>query len=251
MEHIQGTPHCTQRVCDHCIPSPHSCKLLSQIRKYRLRQHTDHVTGWKCCVYFYVPKSESVLMKWPSVLYCTICCLYNFSPVWHGVTFTLYPAGFVRSVWPAGPNIAVKYLHLVCLLVCASPLIMCAIIMSRTLLPCDFTLASLMAALSTTKGSLAQLWVHDTKKQRQHRCEADQDQKWQKQTATRDAYRVTYWLRMASRRALEWNEMFKSPAGLDMNITSSQELHFTHTYLECHHLHSMPFPLPPALPWSG
>jgi len=44
--------------------------------------------------------------------------------------------------------------------------------MSRTLLPCDFTLLGLTAALSTgvaTKSSLAQLCVWDAKKHRQCR----------------------------------------------------------------------------------
>ena len=50
----------------------------------------------------------------------------------------------------------------VCWLVCVSPLIMYTIIMSHTLLPCNFTLVDLTAALSTgvaTVSSLAQLQV--------------------------------------------------------------------------------------------
>ena len=73
---------------------------------------------------------------------------------------------------PAGPNIALSFLRLfVC--TCASALITSAIITSHTLLPCDFTLVNLAAALSTdvaTMSSLAELRVWDTKKQRQHRC---------------------------------------------------------------------------------
>ena len=37
----------------------------------------------------------------------------------------------------------------VCLFVCASTLIACAIIISRALFPCDYTLIDFMAALST------------------------------------------------------------------------------------------------------
>jgi len=57
------------------------------------------------------------------------------------------------------------YALFVCLFVCASTLIACAIIISHTLLPCDYTLvklASLTAALSTgvaTLSSLAQLRI--------------------------------------------------------------------------------------------
>ena len=73
----------------------------------------------------------------------------------------------------ADPEIALRFPHL-CLLVCVSALITCAVITSHhyTLLPCDFTL---MATLSTaTVSSLAQLWVHDTKEKRQHRCKAEE-----------------------------------------------------------------------------
>ena len=48
------------------------------------------------------------------------------------------PAGHVLRTQPAGPKIT---LHFPCLYLCncASALITCAIIMSRTLLPCDLT----------------------------------------------------------------------------------------------------------------
>ena len=48
----------------------------------------------------------------------------------------LLPAGCVQSVRPAGPKIALPFLRLY---ICASALITCAIITSRTLLPCDLT----------------------------------------------------------------------------------------------------------------
>ena len=41
------------------------------------------------------------------------------------------------------------YVFCVCLLVCASALIICVIITPHTLLPCDFTSVDFMAALST------------------------------------------------------------------------------------------------------
>jgi len=47
------------------------------------------------------------------------------------------PAGRVPSARPAGPKITFLFPRL---LVCASALITCAIITSRTLLPCDITL---------------------------------------------------------------------------------------------------------------
>ena len=66
---------------------------------------------------------------------------------------------------PAGPKFAVRFLHLfVRLFVCVSGIIMCAIIMSHVLLPCDITLVDLTAALSTgvaTMSTLAQLQVQE------------------------------------------------------------------------------------------
>ena len=47
------------------------------------------------------------------------------------------PAGRAQSAWPAGPKITLPFLRLY---VCASALITCAIITSRTLLPCNLTL---------------------------------------------------------------------------------------------------------------
>jgi len=90
----------------------------------------------------------------------------------------------------------------VCWLVCAFPLITCAIITSCTLLLCDFILVDL-AALSTgvaTMSSLAQLQVSDIEKQ--CRRKADREWKCQKAAVTRDAYRAANCLRMAARRAL-------------------------------------------------
>ena len=60
----------------------------------------------------------------------------------------LLPASRAWSVQPAGPKIALRFC--VCLLVCwsvgqlvcVSPLITCAMIISCTLLPCDFTLVN-------------------------------------------------------------------------------------------------------------
>ena len=50
-------------------------------------------------------------------------------------------ASRVLCAQPAGPKIALRFLCLsIYTFVCASALIMCAIIMSHTLLPCDFTL---------------------------------------------------------------------------------------------------------------
>ena len=49
----------------------------------------------------------------------------------------LWPSGHMQSVHPAGPEIA---LHFPRLFVCVPPILMCAIITSHTLLPCDFTL---------------------------------------------------------------------------------------------------------------
>ena len=43
-------------------------------------------------------------------------------------------------------------------------------------------------------------------------CKADQEQKCQKQVATREAYRAVNRLRMAARRALEWIERLEGPA---------------------------------------
>jgi len=67
--------------------------------------------------------------------------------------------------WSQGcfmPSMSVRF-------VCTSALIKCTIITSHTLLPCDFTLVDLTAALSAgiaTMSSLAQLRVWDTKAQR-------------------------------------------------------------------------------------
>ena len=47
-------------------------------------------------------------------------------------------------------------------------------------------------------------------------CKADQEQKCQKQVATREAYRAVNRLRMAARRALEWIGRLEGPgASLD------------------------------------
>jgi len=46
------------------------------------------------------------------------------------------PAGSVLCVWPAGPKITLGFSHLY-IYICASALIMCAIITSGTLLLCD------------------------------------------------------------------------------------------------------------------
>ena len=43
------------------------------------------------------------------------------------------------------------FMSVFCLLVCASALTMCTIIMSRTLLSCDFTLANLLDTLTTVQ----------------------------------------------------------------------------------------------------
>ena len=72
-------------------------------------------------------------------------------------------ASRMRSTRLAGLKIALCFpCLLVCLFVCISALITCAIITSHTLLPCDFTLVDLMAALSTgitTMSNQAQLQV--------------------------------------------------------------------------------------------
>ena len=60
------------------------------------------------------------------------CILSIMSIIW-----ALLPAGRARSARPAGPKIALLF---PCLYICASALITCAIITSRTLLPCDLTL---------------------------------------------------------------------------------------------------------------
>ena len=73
-----------------------------------------------------------------------------------------------------------------------------------------FSQLRMMAALNTgiaAISSLAQLQVQDRRQCTQNKL------KYQKQAATCDAYSVTNRLRMASRRALEWIEMFKGLAG--------------------------------------
>ena len=57
------------------------------------------------------------------------------------ITVGFLPAGHARSARPASPKITLRFPHLyIYIYVCASALITCAIITSRTLLPCDLTL---------------------------------------------------------------------------------------------------------------
>jgi len=60
------------------------------------------------------------------------------------VTFLIFlPAGYALCVWLAGPKITSSFHVCLCVFVCVSPLTMCTIITSPTLLPCDFTLVNL------------------------------------------------------------------------------------------------------------
>jgi len=86
----------------------------------------------------------------------------------------------------AGPKIASTS-------VCASTLIMCAIITSCTLLPYD----SYEFEIPRRRGNL--------------KNEVDREQKCHKEATTRDAYRAANPLRMAARRALEWIRMPEGP----------------------------------------
>ena len=63
--------------------------------------------------------------------------LYNLRGLSIYIKIHLLPAGRALCAWPAGPKITLLFPRL---LVCASALITCAIITSRTLLPCDLTL---------------------------------------------------------------------------------------------------------------
>ena len=100
------------------------------------------------------------------------------------------------------------YIFRVCWLISLymSTLITCAIIMSCTLLLCNFTLIGLTAALSTGVATVSRV-AEATLMQW---CEADWEWKCQKQPATHDAYRAANQLRMTARKALEWIRMFKS-----------------------------------------
>ena len=127
------------------------------------------MTGCKVCAYFHAPKSESVLMKQPSMLYCTISCLYTLSPVWHGVNSIFSPADHTRRC----SQLVLRLPYNFCIRWFVHLLSHAPYIMSCTLLPCNYTLLGLTAALSAgvaTKSSLAQLCVRDAKK-RQHRCD--------------------------------------------------------------------------------
>ena len=66
------------------------------------------------------------------------------------LSLTLLTAGLVQSAQLAGPKIAWWFPCLsVCLCVHVYRMIMCTIIMSHTLVPCNLTLVNLTAALST------------------------------------------------------------------------------------------------------
>jgi len=112
----------------------------------------------------------------------------------------------------ADPVIALRFPHL-CLLVCVSALITCAMITSHhyTLLPCDFTL---MATLSTaTVSSLAQLRVQDTKEKRQHRCKAEESGYTRsEQLLVMPTEQLTDW-ELLPEEYFKWIRMFKGPAG--------------------------------------
>jgi len=105
----------------------------------------------------------------------------------------LLPASCTRSAWPAGPKITLLFSRL---LVRASALITCAIITSRTLLPCSLTLVNLDSCFAQL------LWVvyhsynfeMDTAKQRQHSRDdtrlTESGNTRSEQLNTRGAYRV-------------------------------------------------------------
>jgi len=74
------------------------------------------------------------------------------------------------------------------LFVCASAFITCTITTSCTLLPCELPSVDLMVAFQCgSTSSLAQLRVQHAREQRQHRSEANQERKCQKQAGSRDA----------------------------------------------------------------
>ena len=85
------------------------------------------------------------------VYMCTCVCVCVCVCVWYVMVILcrishskclspFLPAGCTLRVRPAGPNITLRFPRLlVYIFICASVLIMCAIITSRTLLPCDLT----------------------------------------------------------------------------------------------------------------
>ena len=106
------------------------------------RQSVDPVEGglYVCfvsmcvwgCVHVYVCVCVCVCVWYVMVILCRISHSKCLSP--------FLPAGCTLRVRPAGPNITLRFPRLlVYIFICASVLIMCAIITSRTLLPCDLT----------------------------------------------------------------------------------------------------------------
>jgi len=97
----------------------------------------------------------------------------------------------------------------VCLLVCWSvglciPTYHVILNMSCRLLPCDFTLVDLTAALSTGVATVMGMRYQGAEAAWMQWCKAGREWKHQKRAATCDAYRAANWLRMAARRVLEW-----------------------------------------------
>ena len=74
--------------------------------------------------------------------------------------------------------------------------------------------------------SVAQLQFQDTKEQRQHRCEADQEQKHQKWAAiVMPTWQVTNWELIAATRVLECIRIFESSAGSDLFQPDGEPIH--------------------------
>jgi len=104
--------------------------------------------------------------------------------------------------------------------ICASALITCAIITSRTLLPCDLTILLSTSARLLCVATILCVVYHsyeiemDTEKQRQHRRDdmrlTESGNTRSKQLHIRGAYRVANQQRMAAKRALEWIRTSKS-----------------------------------------
>ena len=142
---------------------------------------------------------------------------------WHS-NIVVFQAWFFTSrlrARPAGPKITLRFPRLlVYIFICASVLVTCAIITSRTLLPCDLTILLSTSARLLCVATI--LWVvyhsyeieMDTEKQRQ--CRRDDARLTESGNARSEqlhicgAYRVANQQRMAAKRALEWIRTSKS-----------------------------------------
>ena len=122
------------RFCRKCM-----CSSKSKTVQLATLAHTsDRSNGAKC-------KPQSSPLVTPEVQQYTGIIIINFQGC-----MTFLPAGRAQSTRPAAPKITLQFPHLyvyiyICIYVCASALITCAIITSRTSLPCDLTLVDFFA----------------------------------------------------------------------------------------------------------